>query len=195
MMEPYRCSWCLSNPTYIAYHDNEWGVPIFDDNKLFQALLLETFQSGLSWWAVLKKRDHFRDAFYHFDAHRVAQMTKYDVDKLLLNDGIIRNRGKITGAITNAQAFVKIQKEVGSFSDFMWSYTKGIPIQNQYNQVNELPQTTSLAEQMSNDLKKRGFKYLGKITMYAHMQAVGMVNDHVVDCFRHKEVAILSPNS
>lgn len=169
--------------------------PFLTTTNYFRHYYLKPFNRDYRGGRSLKKRDHFRDAFYHFDAHRVAQMTKYDVDKLLLNDGIIRNRGKITGAITNAQAFVKIQKEVGSFSDFMWSYTKGIPIQNQYNQVNELPQTTSLAEQMSNDLKKRGFKYLGKITMYAHMQAVGMVNDHVVDCFRHKEVAILSPNS
>lgn len=194
-MEPFRCDWCLANPTYIAYHDTEWGVPIFDDHKLFEALLLETFQAGLSWWAVLKKRAHFREAFHDFNARYVAQLTDYDVEKLLLNKGIIRNRGKITGAIANARAFIEIQKEVGSFSDFMWSYTNGIPIQNSYSQTHELPQTTALATQMSNDLKKRGFKYIGKITMYAHMQAVGMVNDHVVDCFRHREVATLSPNS
>lgn len=194
-MEPYRCDWCLANPTYIAYHDNEWGVPIYDDCKLFEALLLETFQAGLSWWSVLKKRENFREAFHHFDAKRVAQMTDYDVDKLLLNKGIIRNRGKITGAIANARTFIEIQKEVGSFSAFMWSYTNGIPIQNSFEQTHELPQTSALAIQMSNDLKKRGFKYIGKITMYAHMQAVGMVNDHVMDCFRHAEVATLSPNN
>jgi len=194
-MEPFRCDWCLANPTYIAYHDNEWGVPIYNDHKLFEALLLETFQAGLSWWAILKKREHFREAFHNFDVKRVAQMTDYDVDILLQNKGIIRNRGKITGAIANARAFIEIQKKVGSFSDFMWSYTDGVPIQNQFEQSRELPQTTALAEQMSNDLKKRGFKYIGKITMYAHMQAVGMVNDHVLDCFRHKEVAALSPNN
>lgn len=195
MMEPFRCDWCLANPTYIAYHDNEWGVPVFNDHKLFEALLLETFQAGLSWWAVLKKREHFREAFYNFDVKRVAQMTNYDVDLLLQNKGIIRNRGKIKGAITNAQAFIEIQKAVGNFSEFMWSYTNGVPIQNQFEQTREIPQTTALAEQMSVDLKKRGFKYIGPITMYAHMQAVGMINDHVLDCFRHKEVAALSPNT
>lgn len=194
-MEPFRCDWCLANPTYIAYHDNEWGVPIYDDHKLFEALLLETFQAGLSWWAILKKREHFQEAFHDFDVKQVARMTNYDVDILLQNKGIIRNRGKIRGAIANARAFIEIQKTVGSFSDFMWSYTNGVPIQNQFEQTHELPQTTALAEQMSNDLKKRGFKYIGKITMYAHMQAVGMVNDHVVGCFRHKEVAALSPNN
>ncbi|NCG04920.1 MAG: DNA-3-methyladenine glycosylase I [Bacteroidetes bacterium] len=194
-MEPFRCDWCLANPTYIAYHDDEWGVPIFDDHKLFEALLLETFQAGLSWWAILKKREHFREAFHDFDLHRVAQLTAYDVEKLLLNKGIIRNKGKITAAITNARSFIEIQKEVGSFSEYMWSFTNGVPIQNRFEQTHEIPQTTALAIQMSNDLKKRGFKYIGKITMYAHMQAVGMVNDHVVDCFRHKEIAALSPNN
>ena len=194
-MEPFRCDWCLANPEYIDYHDNEWGVPIFDDHKLFEALLLETFQAGLSWWAILKKREHFREAFYNFDMHRVAQLTAYDVERLLQNKGIIRNRGKITGAISNARAFIKIQKEVGSFSEYMWSYTNGIPIQNKHEQTHQLQQTTALAIQMSNDLKKRGFKYIGKITMYAHMQAVGMVNDHVIDCFRHREIAALSPGS
>jgi len=194
-MEPFRCDWCLANPLYIDYHDNEWGIPIYDDHKLFEALLLKTFQAGLSWWAILKKREHFRKAFFDFDVHRVAQLTDYDVDNLMLDKGIIRNRGKITGAIANARSFIEIQKQVGSFSDFMWSYTKGIPIQNSYSQTHELPQTTDLAIQMSNDLKKRGFKYIGKITMYANMQAVGMVNDHVVDCFKHREVAALSPNS
>tara|TARA_A100001011_G_scaffold203499_1_gene211836 strand:+ start:2535 stop:3119 length:585 start_codon:yes stop_codon:yes gene_type:complete len=193
-MEPFRCDWCLANPTYIAYHDNEWGVPIYDDHKLFEAFLLETFQAGLSWWAVLKKREHFREAFHDFNVARVAEMTDYDVEKLLQNKGIIRNRGKITGAIANARVFMEIQKEVGSFCDFMWSYTNGVPIQNKYEQTHQIPQTTKLATLMSNDLKKRGFKYIGKITMYAHMQAVGMVNDHVVDCFKHSEIAALSPN-
>ena len=193
-MEPFRCDWCLANPTYIAYHDNEWGVPIYDDHKLFEAFLLETFQAGLSWWAVLKKREHFREAFHDFNVVRVAEITDYDVEKLLQNKGIIRNRGKITGAIANARAFMEIQKEVGSFCDFMWSYTNGVPIQNKYEQTHQIPQTTKLATLMSNDLKKRGFKYIGKITMYSHMQAVGMVNDHVVDCFKHSEIAALSPN-
>ena len=193
-MEPFRCDWCLANPTYIAYHDNEWGVPIYDDHKLFEAFLLETFQAGLSWWAVLKKREHFREAFHDFNVARVAEMTDYDVEKLLQNKGIIRNRGKITGAIANARAFMEIQKQVGSFCDCMWSYTNGVPIQNKYEQTHQIPQTTKLATLMSNDLKKRGFKYIGKITMYAHMQAVGMVNDHVVDCFKHSEIAALSPN-
>ena len=193
-MEPFRCDWCLANPTYIAYHDNEWGVPIYDDHKLFEAFLLETFQAGLSWWAVLKKREHFREAFHDFNVARVAEITDYDVEKLLQNKGIIRNRGKITGAIANARAFMEIQKEVVSFCDFIWSYTNGVPIQNKYEQTHQIPQTTKLATLMSNDLKKRGFKYIGKITMYAHMQAVGMVNDHVVDCFKHSEIAALSPN-
>ena len=190
-MEPFRCDWCLANPAYIAYHDKEWGVPIYNDAKLFEALLLETFQAGLSWWSVLQKRDNFRKAFYGFDVNRIVQMTTYEVDGLMQDKGIIRNRGKINAAITNAQAYIKIQKKVGCFSDFMWSYTNGEPIQNSYNQTKELPQTTSLAIQMSRDLKQLGFKYIGKITMYAHMQAVGMVNDHVIDCFRHKEVSTL----
>ena len=190
-MEPFRCDWCLANPAYIAYHDKEWGVPIYNDAKLFEALLLETFQAGLSWWSVLQKRDNFRKAFYGFDVNRIAQMTTYEVDGLMQDKGIIRNRGKINAAITNAQAYIKIQKKVGCFSDFMWSYTNGEPIQNSYTQTKELPQTTPLAIQMSHDLKQLGFKYIGKITMYAHMQAVGMVNDHVIDCFRHKEVSTL----
>lgn len=191
-MDPYRCDWCLANPTYIAYHDTEWGVPIYDDVKLFEALLLETFQAGLSWWSVLQKRDNFRKAFYDFDVNRIAKMTTHEAAGLMQDKGIIRNRGKINAAISNAQSFTKIQKEVGCFSDFMWDYTNGIPIQNHYTQTKELPQTTSLAIQMSHDLKQRGFKYIGKVTMYAHMQAVGMVNDHVVGCFRHKEVSTLS---
>ena len=193
-MEPFRCDWCLANPTYIAYHDNEWGVPIYDDHKLFEVFLLETFQAGLSWWAVLKKREHFREAFHDFNVARVAEITDYDVEKLLQNKGIIRNRGKITGAVANARAFMEIQKEVVSFCDFIWSYTNGVPIQNKYEQTHQIPQTTELATLMSNDLKKRGFKYIGKVTMYSHMQAVGMVNDHVVDCFKHSEIAALSPN-
>lgn len=193
-MEPFHCDWCLANPTYIAYHDNEWGVPIYDDHKLFEAFLLETFQAGLSWWAVLKKREHFREAFHDFNVARVAEITDYDVEKLLQNKGIIRNRGKITGAVANARAFMEIQKEVVSFCDFIWSYTNGVPIQNKYEQTHQIPQTTELATLMSNDLKKRGFKYIGKVTMYSHMQAVGMVNDHVVDCFKHSEIAALSPN-
>ncbi len=194
-MEKFRCDWCLSNPVYIDYHDTEWGVPIYEDKKLFEALLLETFQAGLSWWSVLQKRANFRRAFHGFNPKKVAQMTPYDVDMLLQNKGIIRNSGKIKAAITNAQLFVQLQQEVGSFSDFMWSYTAGKPIQNAYQLTKELPQTTKLAIQMSSDLKKRGFKYIGKITMYAHMQAVGMVNDHVVDCFRHKEIASLGVNN
>lgn len=191
-MEPFRCDWCLVNPTYIVYHDTEWGVPIYDDRKLFEALLLETFQSGLSWWTILKKRSNFRKAFYDFDPVRVAQMNHYDVEQLLKNKGIVRNLGKIRGAISNAQSFLNIQKEVGSFSDFMWSYTDGVPIQHTFNHTKELPKTTVLANQMSRDLKKRGFKYIGEVTMYAHMQAVGMVNDHVVDCFRHRELGNFS---
>ena len=170
------------------------GVPIYDDHKLFEAFLLETFQAGLSWWAVLKKREHFREAFHDFNVARVAEITDYDVEKLLQNKGIIRNRGKITGAVANARAFMEIQKEVVSFCDFIWSYNNGVPIQNKYEQTHQIPQTTELATLMSNDLKKRGFKYIGKVTMYSHMQAVGMVNDHVVDCFKHSEIAALSPN-
>jgi len=191
-MEPSRCDWCLTNPTYIMYHDTEWGAPLYDDQKLFEALLLETFQSGLSWWTILKKRSNFRKAFYDFDPIRVAQMTNYDVEQLLKNKGIVRSQGKIKSAISNAQSFLNIQKEVGSFSDFMWSYTNEIPIQHGFSHSSELPQTTALAKQMSSDLKKRGFKYIGEVTMYAHMQAVGMVNDHLIDCFRHREVSSLS---
>lgn len=183
-----RCSWCLGDPLYESYHDTEWGVPLFDEDKLFEFLILETFQSGLSWLTVLKKREHFRAAFDGFNFEKVA---RYDASKeaeLLQNTGIIRNRLKIKATISNAQAFLKIRETLGSFSDYIWQFTEGKPIQNAYKTLADIPATTILSTTISKDLKARGFKFVGPTVVYAHMQATGMVNDHVTDCFRYREV-------
>lgn len=183
-----RCSWCGNDPLYIDYHDNEWGVPVYDDRILFEFLILETFQAGLSWITVLRKRDNFRKAFDQFDYHKVA---KYDDDKfeeLLQNAGIIRNKLKIKAAITNAQAFMEVQREFGSFSEYIWGFVDGKPVKNQFKSLTELPANTSLSDTISKDLKKKGFKFVGTTVIYAHMQATGMVNDHIESCFRYNEV-------
>lgn len=183
-----RCSWAGSDPLYHAYHDEEWGVPVYDDKKLFEFLILEGAQAGLSWLTVLKKREHYCKVYDQFDPKKVA---KYDAKKVkaLLNDaGIIRNRLKVAASITNAQAFLKVQKEFGSFSEYMWNFVGGKPIKNKFRSMGDLPAKTDLSDQLSKDLKIRGFKFVGSTIMYAHMQAVGMVNDHLVDCFRYKEV-------
>lgn len=179
-----RCNWADGNPLYQNYHDNEWGVPVFDDEKLFEFLLLETFQAGLSWITILRKRENFRNAFDAFDYHKIAKYDSLKEEELIQNSGIIRNKLKIKAAITNAQAFLKIQNEFGSFSHYFWAFTDGKPIQNTFTNIKEVPATTPLSDTISNDLKKRGFKFVGSTIIYAHMQACGMVNDHLITCFK-----------
>jgi DNA-3-methyladenine glycosylase I len=183
-----RCSWCGNDPLYINYHDEEWGVPVYDDDKLFEFLVLETFQAGLSWITVLKKRENFRRAFDNFDYNKIANYTENKFEELITNAGIIRNKLKIKATISNAQAFIKVQEEFGSFSKYIWSFVNEKPIVNTWKSLSEVPATTELSDRISKDLKIRGFKFVGSTVIYAHMQATGMVNDHITDCFRHKEV-------
>lgn len=188
-MSTNRCAWVkLDNPLYIDYHDTEWAVPVFNDQKLFEFIVLESAQAGLSWEIILKKREGYRKAFKNFDPKKVAKMTNVDVEKSMQDVSIVRNRLKITATISNAQAFLAMQKEFGSFATYMWQWVQGTPIQNNLKHRDEIPAKSALAEAMAKDLKKRGFKFLGPTVWYAHMQAVGMVNDHTIDCFRHKEV-------
>lgn len=188
MAEIKRCGWCEGDPLYEAYHDHEWGVPVLDDETLFEFLTLETFQAGLSWITVLRKRNNFRKAFDNFDYRKIAQYKDAKVTELMQNAGIIRNQMKIRAAVTNAREFMKIQDEFGSFSRYIWQFVDGAPIQNEIKDYTKAPATTELSDRLSKDLKKRGFKFVGSTVIYAHMQATGMVNDHQVDCFRHKEV-------
>lgn len=184
-----RCEWLkLDNPLYVKYHDKEWGVPVTDDQKLFEFITLEGAQAGLSWLTILKKREGYRRAFHNFDPDKVAKMTERDVARLLKDESIIRNRLKIESTISNAKAFLAVQKECGSFAKYMWSWVDGKPIQNAWKRMKDVPAETELARAMSKDLKKRGFRFVGPTIWYAHMQAVGMVNDHTVDCFRYTEV-------
>ncbi len=178
-----RCFWVNNDPLYIEYHDNEWGKPVYDDKTLFEFLLLETFQAGLSWITILKKRENFRAAFDNFDYKKIANYQQDKFEELLVNEGIIRNKLKIKSAITNAQLFLEIQKEFGSFSKFIWKYVDGKPIKNSFITREEVPASTALSDVISKELKKRGFKFVGSTIIYAFMQATGMVNDHSVDCF------------
>ena len=183
-----RCAWGSSNPLMIEYHDTEWGVPLHDDRKLFEFLVLEGMQAGLSWQTILNKRQNFRAAFHDFDPHRVARYTARDVKDLLNNPGIIRNRLKIEAAINNAQRFLEVQKAFGSFDAYIWRFVEGKPIRNEFKSLKEIPAKTPLSDAISKDLVQRGFKFVGSTIVYAHMQATGMVNDHTVDCFRYDEV-------
>ena len=183
-----RCEWVGNDPLYIVYHDKEWGVPLYDDQRLFEFLILETFQAGLSWITVLKKRENFRKAFDDFDYRKVAMYDESKVQSLLADAGIIRNQLKIRAAISNASAFVRIQEEYGSFMDYIWAFVDGKPIDNGFRHINEIPSKTELSDRISKDLKKKGFKFVGSTVVYAHMQATGMVNDHTTDCFRYKEL-------
>jgi len=187
-MEKVRCSWCESSDLYKNYHDTEWGVPVYDDQKLFEFLTLETFQAGLSWITVLKKRENFREAFDNFDYKKIAQYNDNKFNELIQNAGIIRNKLKVKAAISNAQAFMQVQKEFGSFSKYIWDFVDGKPITNSFKTLTEVPATTPLSNTISKDLKKRGFKFVGSTVVYAHMQATGMVNDHITSCFRYSEV-------
>ena len=187
-MNKIRCAWCGTDPLYMEYHDTEWGVPVYNDDKLFEFLILETFQAGLSWITILRKRENFRKAFDAFDYKKIATYKEAKYEELMLDEGIIRNKLKIKATISNAVSFMRIQKEFGSFSKYIWAFTNGNPIKNTSNNLNEIPATTAISGLISKDLKKRGFKFVGPTVIYAHMQATGMVNDHVVDCFRYNEV-------
>ena len=183
-----RCDWLTEDKTYIAYHDSEWGVPVHDDIKLFEMLILEGAQAGLSWLTILKRRDTYRIAYNGFDPVKMAQWNQNKIESLLNDPGVIRNRLKVEAARTNAQAFLKVDDEFGSFDDFIWSFVKGRPILNSWKTIKEIPATTHESDRMSKELKKRGFKFVGSTICYAFMQSVGMVNDHTVDCFRYKEL-------
>ena len=183
-----RCPWPSDDKLMIKYHDNEWGVPLHNDKKLFEFLILEGFQAGLSWRTILHKRENFRKAFDKFDFNKVAKYDRRKINSLLKNEGIIRNKLKIEGAITNAKAFLEVIKEFGTFDKYIWSFVNGKPIQNKFKSLKELPAKTKLSDKISDDLKKRGFKFVGSTIVYAHMQATGMVNDHVASCYRHKEI-------
>jgi DNA-3-methyladenine glycosylase I len=183
-----RCQWAGSDPLYIEYHDKEWGVPVHDDRKIFEMLVLEGAQAGLNWLTVLRKRENYRKAFDNFDPRKVAKYDSEKFQKLLATEGIIRNKLKIRSAIQNARAFLEVQKEFGSFDAYIWQFVGGRPICNSWKSLSELPAQTGESEAMSNDLKRRGFSFVGPTICYAHMQATGMVNDHVVTCFRYKEV-------
>lgn len=187
MKNKKRCSWVSDDPIYIDYHDNEWGMPIYDDRLLFEFLNLEGAQAGLSWITVLKKRENYRALFDNFDPVKIAKYSSKKIEKLLTNPGIIRNRLKIESTILNAQAYLKLLQEWDSFSQYIWHFVEGKPIQNHWDNFKKIPSKTLISDQMSKDLKKRGFKFVGSTICYAFMQAVGMVNDHTVDCFRYKE--------
>ena len=184
-----RCGWCGKDPIYLAYHDDEWGVPVHEDQRLFEFLVLEGAQAGLSWLTILKKRENYRKAFEGFECERIARYSQGDVDRLILDSGIVRNRLKIESAIRNAQGILDIQAEHGSFAAFIWRYVEGRPIQNAWRCLAEVPARTKQSDQLSKDLKKRGFNFVGSTICYAFMQAVGMVNDHTIDCFRYREIA------
>ncbi|MFT5387919.1 MAG: DNA-3-methyladenine glycosylase I [Candidatus Omnitrophota bacterium] len=181
-----RCKWCMSDPLYIKYHDEEWGFPLHDEKMLFEFLILEGAQAGLSWITILRKRENYRKAFDGFDYKKIARYTQKRIEKLLLNEGIVRNRLKVNSTITNAQAFMKVQKEFGSFDKYIWGFVNHKPIVNSFKTLKGLPALTDLSMIISKDLKKRGFKFIGPTIVYAFMQATGMVNDHVVGCFRYK---------
>jgi len=183
-----RCGWCGNDELYTKYHDEEWGVPTFNDEKQFEFLVLESAQAGLNWLTILRKRENYRKAYDGFNAEKIAAYNSEKVEELLNNPGIIRYRKKIEASINNAKQFLVIQKEFGSFCNYIWGFVDGKPIVNNYKELSEVPGKTELSERISKDLKSRGFKFLGPTIIYAHMQAVGLVNDHLESCFRHKEV-------
>lgn len=186
MSEIIRCGWCEKDDLYRKYHDEEWGNPVYDDETLFEFLILESFQAGLSWYTILSKRENFREAFDNFDYQKIALYSDEKVEELMQNSGIIRNRLKILATISNAQKFMEIQKEYGSFSKYIWDFVDGKPIKNHFKTLQEIPATTEISDKLSKDLKKKGFKFMGSTVVYAHMQATGMVNDHLVDCHIRK---------
>ncbi|MCH1627756.1 DNA-3-methyladenine glycosylase I [Ferdinandcohnia quinoae] len=182
-----RCAWVNDDPLYIDYHDNEWGVPVYDDQKLFEYLNLEGAQAGLSWYTILKKRENYREAFDQFDPEKISTYDAKKIEELLQNEGIVRNKLKVNAVVTNAKAYFKIVEEFGSFSTYIWSFVDGKPIKNHFNAMSEVPPTTEISDKLSKDLKKRGFKFVGSTICYAFMQATGMVNDHIVSCFCYEK--------
>jgi DNA-3-methyladenine glycosylase I len=187
-----RCLWCGDDPLYIAYHDTEWGVPVRDDATLFEFLILEGAQAGLSWITILRKREGYRDLFDNFHAEKIARYSDKKLESLLLNPHIIRNRLKVYGARKNARAFLTVQEEKGSFADYIWSFVDGQPLQNHRHSIRDIPATSAISDKLSKDMKKRGFTFVGSTIMYAYMQATGMVNDHTTDCYRHAECLSLA---
>jgi DNA-3-methyladenine glycosylase I len=192
MPTPHRCAWPGDDPLYIRYHDEEWGVPLHDDRRLFEFLILDGFQAGLSWLTILRKRAHFRRAFDRFDARTIVGYTESDIARLMQDRGIVRNRQKIRATIANAGAFLEIQAARGSFDAYIWQFVDGVPVQNLWADDAHVPATSPQSEAMSRDLRSRGFRFVGPTICYAFMQAAGMVNDHIGDCFRHAEVAALA---
>lgn len=187
-----RCAWCGDDPLYVHYHDTEWGVPVRDDATLFEFLILEGAQAGLSWITILRRRENYRVLFDNFDAQKIARYSDKKLERILLDSRIIRNRLKIFGARTNARAFLQVQQERGSFANYVWDFVDGVPIQNRRESLQEVPATSAVSDKLSKDMKKRGFTFVGSTILYAHMQATGMVNDHTTDCFRHRECAKLA---
>ena len=182
-MEKIRCAWCEKDDLYRAYHDNEWGKPVYDDKTFFEFLVLESFQAGLSWYTILNKRENFRKAFDDFNYIKIEKYDDGKVEELMQNAGIIRNRLKILATVNNARRFMEVQKEFGTFSEYIWSFVGGKPIVNQFSELKQVPATTEISDALAKDLKKRGFKFLGSTVVYAHMQATGMVNDHLQECW------------
>lgn len=187
-----RCDWAGDEPIYVKYHDEEWGVPVYDDRKLFEFLVLEGAQAGLSWLTILRKREGYRRAFANFDPRKVARFDAKKIETLLLDPSIVRNRAKVVATVGNARAFLEVQAEFGSFAAYQWGFVDGKPIQNRIDTMADIPARTPLSDALSKDLKKRGFKFVGSTILYAHMQAVGMVNDHLTSCHRHRAVAKLA---
>ncbi len=186
MSEIVRCGWCEKDDLYRDYHDSEWGSPVYDDETIFEFLILESFQAGLSWYTILKKRDSFRKAFDKFNYKKIAKYDDQKIEALMQDEGIVRNRLKVLATINNAKAFMEVQKEFGSFSKYMWDFVGGKPIDNKPNSLKDVPATTEISDRLAKDFKKRGFKFLGPTVVYAHMQATGMVNDHILDCHTRK---------
>ena len=187
-----RCGWCGDDPLYVAYHDEDWGVPVHDDRKLFEMLILEGAQAGLSWLTILRKRENYRKAFDNFDVEKIAEYSGDDIARLLADPGIVRNRLKVNAAVKNARSALKVMEEFGTLDSYLWRFVEGVPRQNSWKSMAELPARTVESDRMSKDLKRRGFSFIGSTICYALMQSVGMVNDHLVDCFRHKQVRQLA---
>lgn len=184
-----RCEWCGTDELYIKYHDEDWGVPVHDDRKHFEMLILEGAQAGLSWITILRKRENYKKAFDNFDVKKVAKYSEKKIEKLLLNPGIIRNKLKVRSTVSNAKAFIEVQKEFGSFDKYIWQFVNSKPIVNKWEKLSDMPTTPMESDTLSKDLKKRGFKFVGSTIIYAHMQSIGMINDHTTNCFRYKELS------
>lgn len=184
-----RCPWCGADELYIKYHDEEWGVPVHDDKKHFEFLILESAQAGLNWLTILRKRENYRLAYDDFDAEQVTQYDENKINELLNNPGIIRNRRKIEASINNAKRFIEIQKEFGSFDKYIWSFVNNKPINNEWDDISQVPANTEISDKINKDLKKRGFKFIGSTIIYSHIQATGLINDHIKECFRYEEVS------